>query len=173
MPFTFETVYTPKTCAVMARVLRKTVRRKRSRRSRIFAAIVLVVGALLVLPWYEGYEFDLQTVITLAAMAVIIGVMLFEDQLNGYLAYKRMIAGTQKNTSVFSEEAFTTSNEVGTTHWQYDKIRQVARKGDYFVFLFDKNHAQVYDGRSLKGGSAEAFADFIAQKTGQSLEEVK
>ena len=44
MEFRFETDYDQETLTAMARGLRKTVRRKRSRRTHIFAGIVLVIG---------------------------------------------------------------------------------------------------------------------------------
>ena len=51
MEFRFETDYDQETLTAMARGLRKTVRRKRSRRTHIFAGIVLVIGlASTVLP---------------------------------------------------------------------------------------------------------------------------
>ena len=172
MPYTFETTYDFKALTAMARALRKTVRRKKSRRVRIFGGIAVVVGLLLAVPWYEGYEFGLSTAATILAVAVILFVMLFEDQLNGYLAGKRMIKGTEKNRSAFDEVGFTTENAVGQTRWNYASIRKAVRTGDYFVFLFDKNHAQVYDIRTLAGGSPEDFAALIGEKTGGAVETV-
>ena len=172
MPYTFETNYDFKALTAMARALRKTVRRKKSRRVRIVGGIAIAVGLLLVVPWYEGYEFGLSTVVTILAVAVILFVMLFEDQINGYLAGKRMIKGTEKNRGAFDEVGFTTENAVGQTRWNYASIRKAVRAGDYFIFLFDKNHAQVYDIRSLKGGSPEDFAALIGEKTGGAVETV-
>ena len=172
MPYTFETNYDFKALTAMARALRKTVRRKTSRRVRIFGGIAVAVGLLLAVPWYEGYEFDLSTAVTILAVAVILIVILFEDQINGYLAGKRMIKGTEKNRGVFDEAGFTTENAVGTTRWNYGSIRKAVWTGDYFVFLFDKNHAQVYDIRSLQGGTPGDFATLIAEKTGGAVETV-
>ena len=172
MPYTFETTYDFKALTAMARALRKTVRRKTSRRVRVFGGIAVAVGLLLAVPWYEGYEFGLSTAATILAVAVILFVMLFEDQINGYLAGKRMIKGTEKNRGAFDEVVFTTENAVGQTRWNYASIRKAVRTGDDFVFLFDKNHAQVYDIRSLKGGSPEDFAALIGEKTGGAVETV-
>ena len=65
MEFRFETQYTAKTMAVMARALRKTIRKKRSRRSHIFGWVVFALGVLLVL--INGFALNFRTVITLAA----------------------------------------------------------------------------------------------------------
>ena len=82
MPYTFETNYDFKALTAMARALRKTVRRKKSRRVRIFGGIAVAVGLLLAVPWYKVYEFvlavpwyegskfDLLTAVTILAVAV-------------------------------------------------------------------------------------------------------
>ena len=44
MEFRFETDYNLETLTAMAEGLRQTVRKKRSRRTRIFAGIILVIG---------------------------------------------------------------------------------------------------------------------------------
>ena len=49
----------------------------------------------------------------------------------------------------------------------------MAETKDYFVFLFSKNHAQVYDKRTLTGGTAEEFRAFMQEKTGKAIEIVK
>ena len=54
MPYTFETNYDFKALTAMARALRKTVRRKTSRRVRIFGGIAVVVGLLLAVPEGAG-----------------------------------------------------------------------------------------------------------------------
>ena len=49
MGIQFETDYNMETLTAMAKGLRKTVRKKRSRRVHIFAAVVLVLGLLTIL----------------------------------------------------------------------------------------------------------------------------
>lgn len=50
MEFTTTTDYDMKTLTAMARALRKTVRKKRSRRTHIFGWIVVLLGTFLLLP---------------------------------------------------------------------------------------------------------------------------
>lgn len=77
MEFTFETQYDAKTMALMARVLRKTVRKKHSRHTHLFGWVVIVLGLLLALS--RGGVFDFRTVITLVATMIVLLVLLFED----------------------------------------------------------------------------------------------
>lgn len=48
MGIQFETDYNMETLTAMAKGLRRTVRKKRSRRVHIFAAVVLVLGLLTI-----------------------------------------------------------------------------------------------------------------------------
>lgn len=124
MVFTFETRYDTKALSVMARALRKTVRKKRSRRSHILGWIVIVLALLLLLA--DGFALDASTIITsLAALALLL-VFLFEDRLNGAVAKKRLLPGTEKAVTVFSEDKFVSTTDVGKTEWNYDKILAVA-----------------------------------------------
>ena len=50
MEFTTTTDYDMKTLTAIARALRKTVRKKRSRRAHIFGWIVVLLGTFLLLP---------------------------------------------------------------------------------------------------------------------------
>ena len=63
--FSFETDYDMNTFISMARALRKTVRKKRSKRSHIFGVGVVVLGMASVFLWGPK-------VLTIAAIAVFV-----------------------------------------------------------------------------------------------------
>ena len=50
MEFIFETNYDQKGITVMAKALRKTIRKKRSKRSHIFGIIIIICAILLSIP---------------------------------------------------------------------------------------------------------------------------
>ena len=170
MAFTFETRYDTKALSVMARALRKTVRKKRSRRSHILGWIVIVLALLLVLA--DGFALDASTIITSLAALSLLLVFLFEDRLNGAVAKKRLLPGTEKAVTVFSEDNFVSTTDVGKTEWNYDMILAVAETPDFFVFIFSKNHGQVYDKRSLQGGTADDFRRFIEAAAGKPVQRI-
>ena len=74
MEFAFETAYNAKTMMQMARVLRKTVRKKHSRRSHIFGWLVIALGLVLIL---SSDSWGVSTMVTGLAVAVILVVLLF------------------------------------------------------------------------------------------------
>ncbi len=173
MKYTFTTEYTQKSMAVMAKGLRKTMRSKRHRRTEFFSIIVIALAVWLLIP-HPGEKFTLTTgnIITILGVLVLIGTLLFEDKINGFFAYKRMIPGMSPATCTFGEENYTSATAVGTTIFNYTAVKAIAESGGYFVFLMDNNHAQLYDKSTLTGGTPRQFAEFITAKTGLAITQI-
>ena len=170
MEFIFETDYNQKALTTMAMVMRKTIRKKRSRRSHILGWIILVCALLLSLPFgNENYVIDKRTIINWLVALAIIMVFLFEDKLNGYIARKRMFSGTETAKTIFNEEGYTSSTKVGKSDFYYNSINLIAETDDYFVFIFDQSHAQVYDKNRISEGTVEDFREFISEITGKEV----
>ena len=169
MKYTFETLYNQEALTVMAKCLRKTVRRKKSKRSYIFGWIVVILAVILsVASDAESFAIDFKKVITWATALAIVVSFIFEDWLNGYFAKKRMLKGTEKSTSTFDTEiatAFISETAIGKSEFSYDKVAQIAETERYFIFIFSENHAQVYDKVSISGGTVDEFREFISKVT--------
>lgn len=167
MEFTFQTAYDQNAMAVMARALRKTVRKKHSRRSHILGWLVVVMGLLFSLPLSnEVFTVSFSTVINWIAVVAVTVVLLKEDAINGYFARKRALPQLLSSTTVFSAEGYHSSTEVGSSEFRYDNIVALAETADYLVFIFSKSHAQVYDKNNLSGGTEEEFRLFMMSNTG-------
>lgn len=174
MEFTFETTYTQKTMTILAKALRKTIRKKRSKRSHIFGWIVIVLALLLsLIPGENGFEITFKTIITWLATLLILIVTIWEDALNGYIARKRMLPGMEKTTTVFNKEGYYSTSEFGKSEWKYEKIHRIAELKGYFVFIFNMSHAQAYSKRHMSGGSVDEFRRFIEEMTGKTVEKVR
>ena len=177
MQFTFETLYNQKSLSVMAKCIRKTVRKKRSKRSHIFGWIVFVLALLLSFSsGDEGFVIDSGKIITCIAALAILIALIFEDKLNGYFAKKRLLPGTEKAASTFDTEntdSFNFATAVGKSEFSYDKIVLIAETPVYFVFVFSSSHAQIYDKNNLSGGSVDEFRKFISEVTNKEIITVK
>ena len=177
MQYTFQTDYNQKSLSVMAKCIRKTARAKRSNRSHIFGWIVIALALFLSFSsGDEGFTITFRAVITWIAAAVMLIVLLFEDQINGYFARKRMLKGTERANATFDTEnpdMFISETEVGKSEFSYDRIAMIAETDRYFVFVFSVSHAQVYDKNSLSGGTVNEFREFITQKTEKMVVKVK
>ena len=173
MNITFETTYDQKTLCAMARALRKTVRKKHSRRSHAIGWCVAVLGVLLsVLPGEDGFAVTGKTVLTWIVVAVIIVTLIWEDRINGYFAGKRALPGMKVTTATFNEESYTTVNAAGETRWKYENIQTAAETREYFVFVLNVNHGQAYSKQTMTGGTADEFRAFLEEKLGKPVEQV-
>lgn len=174
MEFQFETRYDQKGLAVMARALRKTIRKKRSRRSHIFgwcivalAILLIAAGRLLDEPW------TLRDTLNCGVGVMLIAVLFTEDQVNAFFAKKKLLPGTSFAKCVFGEESYTSTTEAAATEFHYEAVQQVCETADYFVLLLSRQHGQIYDKASLSGGTAEEFRTFITEKTGKPIASIK
>ena len=163
--FSFETDYDMNTFISMARALRMTVRKKHSKRSHILGLGVAFFGVVSIIIWGPK-------LLTIAAIAVIILVLIFEDRLNARIAIRRMLKGMEKARSDFYKDRYVSATDIGTTEWHYDKIKAIAEDKDYFIFLFSESHTQAYDKRKMTGGTGADFRDFIMQKTGLNVQRI-
>ena len=100
------------------------------------------------------------------------GYFTFEDSINGYIAKKRMIKGTEKATTVFKEEGYISKTDMVKTEWYYKNIQQIAENDEYFIFIFDQSHAQVYEKKRITGGTIDDFRKFITEKTEKEIKKI-
>ena len=149
------------------------MRKKKSRRSHMLGVIVVIFAILLTLP-LDGKEFvlDFRTVITWIVSAILVLTLLFEDKINGYIARKRMLPGLDKSVVTFNEDGYLSETPVGKSEFKYGNIVMLAETAEYFIFIFSQNHAQVYDKRTLSGGTQEEFRQFIQNVTGKKIQSV-
>lgn len=174
MEFHFETKYDQKGLTVMARALRKTVRKKRSRRSHIFGWCVIALALLLVAAQRVlGEPWTLLDALNCGVGAVLIVILFTEDRVNAFFAKKKLLPGTSSAKCVFREESYTSTTAAAATEFRYEAVQQVCETEEYFVLLFSPQHGQIYDKASLSGGTVEAFRSFITEKTGKPVVYIK
>ena len=174
MAFQFETEYNLQALSAMGKGLRKTLRKKRSRRVHIFAAAVVVLSLLLLLAKCLLKEpFDGKDAVTFAAVIAVLVTGCLEDRLNARIAKRRLLPGTEHADTVFEDDGYTVKTGAAESKWQYDKILAIAETTRYFVFVLSKDHAQAFDKEGMRAGSLEAFRAFITEKTGKPIQSVK
>ena len=167
MEFHVTTEYRKEAFTAMSRVLRKTIRKRHSRRTHIFGAAVILLAMFLAI-----FGNGKGAAVTWAAAVLILLVLLFEDRLNGYVARKRMLKGTERSDTTFFPENYVSRTAIGVTEFSYAAIAILAETERYFVFVFDNSHGQAYDKKTLSGGSPEEFRAFLMEKTGKEIQRV-
>ncbi len=169
MEFTFKTEYTQKAITAMVKGLRKTLRRKKSLRSRVFGWLLLILAVALTLPLGGGpLIVDTRAVLCWAIAFVDLVMLLFEDGINAFAARLRMKKANETHAdTTFYGSHYTAVTEKGKNDFYYGNIRAIAESDEFFVLVYDMNYGQVYDKRTLSGGTAEEFRRFLKEKTGR------
>ena len=174
--FQIHSAYDHHALKTMSRVLRKTVRRKWSVALRVFGwfAVSLIVLAQLALAALDALPpFDFGEALTLLVVVVMVALLLFEDDFNGWIASMNLLPGTREADTRFGAEEYVVTTQAAETHMHYENIRIVGETKDSFVFIIGKRHAQQFPKSGLAAGTPEQFRDFIAEKTGLSVRYVK
>lgn len=104
---------------------------------------------------------------------ILLIALIMEDSINGYVARRRGLPGLDHATTTFALEGYHSSTNIGSSDFPYSNIVMLAETNDYFVFIFSKNHAQVYDKSSIAGGDIDSFRKFIQEQTGQTIQRVR
>lgn len=173
MEFYCETVYDGKAMTDMARALRKTVRKKRSRRAHLWGGILIAAAVLLTLPrGGQAFVPDFRRVITWSAAAAVILALIFEDRLNGYVAKRRMLPEMERAAVTFREDGYHSETELGSSDFKYESIAEIAETEEFFVFIFGQNYGQAYDKSSVTGGTVDEFRVFLKTVTGKDIQKV-
>lgn len=174
MQFVIQTTYDQKAMTAMARTMRKTVRKEKSKNNTFFGGAIVLLVALLVRAKLEaGDPFDGRDFLMIAAAMAIILVQFTQDHVNGWLARRKILPGTETGTSTFTEEGYTTSNTAAETRWSHKQIMAAYETPDYFVFFLSHRHGQVYDKKGFLEGTPDAFREFIEAQTGKPVAFVK
>lgn len=160
--YTFETEYNLTTLSAMSKAIRKTIRKKSSRRAHIFGVFAVLLGL------FDTFVLS-PDVLTIAAVILILLALLFEDRINGFVAQKRLLSGTEHCKSEFCRDLFVSTTAIGKTEFYYDRIEFLAENTDFFIFIFSRSHAQAYDKKSLSGGTPDDFRVFIEDVTGKKM----
>jgi len=173
MEFIFETKYDPKGISVMAEALRKTIRKKKSKKQRVWAILIIILGVMLSMPKnIEEFKITFNFIITWVAIITMVVVLIFQDKINGYIARKRMIAGMEKSITTFKEDSYISETNIGKTEFYYKNIQEIAENNNYFIFIFDQSHAQIYDKHGITRGNIDEFRNFITKKTDKEIQKI-
>ncbi len=164
MQFTFTTTYNMEALTAMSRALRKTTGKAHSERMRLIGFTSAAGGVVLaILPMNSTFSFIASKVVAAFVIILVAVAFFMEDKLNAKLIAGQMNGQEPTVTAKFDKMHYVTTTDGMKTEWSYTDIRQLAESEYYFILLFDENNVQVYDKRTLTGGTVDEFRSFITK----------
>ena len=173
--FQVHSSYGHKALKTMVRALRKTARRKWSVALRVFGwfAVTLFALAEIALAALGAFSFGFSDALAFLVVGVMVVLLLFEDDLNAWIAAFTVIPGGKDADTRFASDAYTVTTQTAETRWDYGAVTTFCETPDSFVFLLGKRHGQQFPKAGFSEGTPEEFRGFIAEKTGLSVRYVK
>ena len=173
--FQIHSAYDHKALKTMSRVLRKTIRRKRSIALRVFGwcAVTLFALSEIALAAIGAFSLEFGDIAVILAVAVKLFTLLFEDDLNAWIAALSLIPGTKEADTRFTSECYTVKTQAAETRWNYDRVQAIGETKDSFVFMLSKRHTQEFPKAGLSEGTPDEFRAFIEERTGLPVRYVK
>lgn len=174
--FTIQTTYNRKALTVMARTLRKTLRKRHSILTRIFTSALIAAFLFVVIGYFligEAGENIFTLVCYIGTIVILFLIILMEDNLNGWIAGKHMIPNTRGAKTVFEADNYTNATATVKSIFTYDQIKVICETKEYIVFFLSKKHGQVFDKKGFQNGDLQSFRTFITNKTKKAIQYIK
>lgn len=170
--FTVKTTYDLKALTIMARALRKTLRKGHSILTHIVTSAFIAALLFIVVGYFligEAGENLLMLAFDVAIIVLLLLIMLMEDTLNGWIAGKQTLPRARDGETTFEADSYTTTTTAVTSTFTYGQILSICETEEYFVFFLSKKHGQIFDKNGFQDGDVRNFRRFIMDKTGKTI----
>lgn len=165
-----QTTLDKKAMVALAKISRKTLRKKRSRPVRRFAWFAVAVeGILIAVDLRVG---DGGWAINALLAAILLGCIFGEDTVNGLLALRQIPPPSREVNITFRDDFYVQRAQPAETWWDYRQIRAIGEDKDFFALVIDTSHGQILSKKGFQWGGPEEFRTFIQRKTGRKIQKV-
>ena len=170
MEFVNQTVIGSKELAALSKGARKTMRRNRNRMVRTMAALVIALNVFFA--WVSLRAGDSRWWLNGALALFLLVIVVWEDRLNGRFRAKHVLPDAREVTASFGPDGYTHVSKASDSRFTYDQIRMICETPEHFLFYLDRSLGQIYRKDGFTKGTAMAFREFIAQKTGLTVRNI-
>lgn len=171
MEFVNQTVIGPRELAALAHGARKSVRKRRGVAVRVTAAVIIGLNALFA--WASFRAGDSRWWVNGAVALFLLAIVVWEDQVNAKFSSKYILPDAREVTAVFLEDFYKQTSKAADSRFQYDQIQAVCETKDYFLLYLSRNLGQIYDKKGFTKGTAMAFRQFLSNKTGLQVRQIR
>ena len=167
MELTFKMNYDQKAMTTMAKAIRKGLQEEQNKKSLVIGWI-FVAPTVLILLLSDKFGW-----MQIAALVLIVGFaayLIFQDQVNGYLAMKKLPAGMRTGKWLFREDGYFSDTEAGESDYSYENIFMMVESQGYMMLVFHEGTAHIIELATIEGGTAEDFRRLLRKKTSLTIQ---
>ena len=166
-----QTTINQRAMTALAKMTRKTVRRGRNGPVRLMAWFVVLLETYLTVIYARAGLGGWQMNLLLGG--IMLACILGEDTVNGIVGLRQILPASREVNATFQENHYIHRTQGAETWWSYRQIKAIGEDKDYFAFVLDKNHGQIYAKEGFEWGSPDEFREFIQRRTGLKIRKVK
>ena len=167
MELKFKLNYDLKAMTVMARAIRKGLQEEQNKKSKIIGW-VFVALTLLILLFAE--TFGWMQIAALIFIAGFAAYLIWPDQVNGYLALRKLAAGMRSGEWLFRDDGYFSNTEAGESDYSYKNIFMMVESQGYMILVFHEGNAHIIDMSTVAGGTAEDFRRLLRRETSLTIQ---
>lgn len=164
-PFVNQTTYDRRALEAMNRMAQATVRREKSKRTRLGNAVIGAAFLAGGIYCYMGEGWDLVGMLLVVYGALLLLMVLRWDAYQLRSSQRQLKSAMRECRYAFDEEIFTCTPQAGVTEHPYDQIFAVVADKDWYVLFFDEDHGVILDRKGFTAGDDMSFKPFIGQHT--------
>ena len=169
-PFVNHTTYDLNALRALNDIAEATVRKDKSRRTKVLGALLgvfgLVAGAML----YPKQSL-IGSLLLLYGVVLLLMVLRWKSfQLR--TSQQQLQKGMRECTYEFDEEEMICNTEAGVTRHPYEQMFAVVSSQDWYAIFFDESHGVMLDKKGFTTGDAMSFKSFIGQRTMLPIQEI-
>lgn len=167
MELKFKLNYDLKAMTVMARAIRTGLQEEQNKKSKI-VGWVFVALTLLILLFANTFGW-----MQIAALILITGFaayLIWPDQVNGYLALRKLAAGMRTGQWLFRDDGYFSNTEAGESDYSYGNIFMMVESQGYMILVFHEGNAHIIDMSTVEGGTADDFRRLLRRETSLTIQ---
>lgn len=168
MEFTFDMNYNQKAMTAMARAIRKGLQEEQDKKSKIIGWVFVALGVLILL---FADDFGWIQIVASILIACFAAYLIWQDQVNGFLAMKKLPAKMRTGKWLFREDGYFSDSEAGESDYSYQTIFMMVESQGYMILVFHEGKAHIIDLSTIQGGSVADFRRLLRRQTNLTIQE--
>ena len=169
MELTFEMNYNQKAMTAMARAIRTGLQEEQDRKSKIIGWGFVALTVLILL---MSESFGWMQIVACVIIAGFAAYLIWQDQVNGWLAMKKLPEKMRTGTWLFREDGYFSDTEAGESDYSYENIFLIVESGDYMILVFHEGAAHIIDMSTIQGGTAADFRKLLRRQAKLTIQKV-
>ena len=168
MEFTFDLNYNQKAMTAMAKAIRTGLQEEQDKKSKIIGWVFVALTVFILL---LSDRFGWMQIVAAIIIAGFAAYLIWQDQVNGYLAMKKLPEKMRKGRWLFREDGYFSDTEAGESDYSYKNIFLMVESQGYMMLVFHEGTAHVIDMSTIQGGTAADFRKLLRRQTSLTIQE--